>query len=328
MPESLSQSQIDELLKRMHSGEVNAEEEKKPKIKEYDFKSPKKFTKEQLKALDGLHENFSRVLSSYFTSILRGVCEVSVLQIEEQRYYEFNNALSDNSLIGMIDFAPEDKKYSETSFVMDISTTFGFLVVERLLGGNGPVYAPQRDYTEIEIAVLQSVIEKVTYYLQDAWQNYLPVNTRLRSIETNARLLQAFPPQDTVVIVALSVKMEAYNGTITICLPAENLEEVIDSFKTRYSRSSKQQDPDKEQEKKDMIIHSLKQSDLEIKAVLDQFQMSLGDILQLQVHDVIALNKKIDSNICVTVDGAPWYYAKLGESKLKKSVKLIDTIAG
>ena len=56
--------------------------------------------------------------------------------------------------------------------------------------------------------------------------------------------------------------------------------------------------------------------------------MSLGDILQLQVNDVIALNKTIDSNVSVMVDGKSWYYAKLGRSKLKKAVKLIDIIAG
>lgn len=328
MAETLSQSQIDDLLKRMHSGEVKADDSAKQKIKDYDFKSPKKFTKEQLKALDGLHENFSRVLSSYFTSILRGVCDITVLQIEEQRYYEYNNALPDTALIGMIDFKPEDEKYDETSFVLDVSTSFGFLLIDRLLGGSGNVYIPQRDYTEIELAILRTVMDRITAYMKDAWCNYLPVTTELRSIETNARLLQAFPPQDIVVIVALNIKMEGYNGAISICLPAENLEEIIESFKTRYSKSAKAQDPEKEQEKKDRIIDSLKQSDLVIKAILDQFQMSLGDIMQLQVHDVIALNKKIDSDICVTVDGVPWYHAKLGESKLKKSVKLIDTIAG
>lgn len=323
MAETLSQSQIDELLQRMHSGEVDVDA--KPKIKEYDFKSPKKFTKEQLKALDGLHENFSRVLSSYFTSILRGVCDITVLQIEEQRYYEYNNALPDNTLIGILDFKPEDKKYDETSFVMDISTSFGYLIIDRLLGGSGKeIYTPQRDYTEIELAILNGVLEKMTEYLQDAWCNYLPVETKLQSVETNARLLQAFPPQDIVVIVALKVEMDGFEGSISICLPAENLEEVIDSFKTRYSRSGKHQTPERENEEKELILDSLKKSDLEIKAVLDEFRMSLGTIMQLQAHDVIALNKKIDSDILVTVDGVPWYRAKLGESKLKKSIKLVD----
>ncbi|WOC31263.1 MULTISPECIES: flagellar motor switch protein FliM [Caproicibacterium] len=330
MPENLSQNQIDELMKRMHSGSVDTEVEKKPKLKEYDFSSPKKFTKEQLKSLNGLHDNFARVLSSYFTSMLRDVCEVEVLQIEEERYFEFNNALPDSSLTGILDFKPEDQNYEETSILLDMSTSLGYLFIERMLGGashSGAVYVPDRDFTEIELTLLNSIFQQVTKYLQESWCSYVPVATTLTSLETNARLLQAFSPQDVVVIVALNVKMDNYTGTITICLPAESLEEVVDSFKNRYSRSVKQQDPEKEQEKREMIMNSIKRSDIEIKAVLDTFQMSLGDILQLQVQDVIALNKNINSDICVMVDGEPWYNAKLGVTKLKKSVKLIDVVA-
>lgn len=328
MPETLSQSQIDELLKRAHAGEVNTESEQKTKIKEYDFKSPKKFTKEQLKALDSLHENFSRVLSSYFTSILRSVCEISVLQIEEQRYYEFNNALPDNALVGIIDFKPENKKLSESFFMMDLSSAFGFLLVERLLGGSEGVYIPERDFTEIELAITRSIIEKMTEHLKESWCNYLPVETTLSNVETNSRLLQVYAPQDIMVLVSLNVKMSDFQGTMTLCLPAESLESVMGFFKLGHARAVRREDPEEEKQKKEGIIDTLKQSDLEIKAVLDQFQMSLGDILQLQVNDVIALNKTIDSNVSVMVDGKSWYYAKLGRSKLKKAVKLIDIIAG
>ncbi len=327
MPETLSQSQIDDLLKRMQTGSVDTEAEKKPKFKEYDFKSPKKFTKEQLKALNGLHESFSRVLSSYLSSILRNVCEISVLQIEEQRYYEFNNAMPENTLLNIINFKPEDSKYSESTFIMDVATSFGFMVVDRLLGGNGKVFVPNRDFTEIELALLKTVIDRMIEYLQEAWCNYLPVTTTLGSIETNSRLLQAYSPQDIMVIISLKVEVGNFESSITICLPAEGLDSIINSFKTRYTRAVKQQNQDKEDENRNLIIDTIKQSDIELTAVLDEFHMSLGEILQLQVHDVIALDKKIDSDIRVYADDVPWYHAKLGETKLKKSVKLIDIIA-
>ena len=136
MAEALSQSQIDELLKQMQSG-GGAQVDTGPKIKNYDFKSPKKFTKEQIKALDSLHENFSRGLSSYFTSILHNVCEISVSQIEEQRYYEFSNALPENTLMGVIDLRSEDKTVPDTSLLMDISNNLSFMIIDRLLGGAG-----------------------------------------------------------------------------------------------------------------------------------------------------------------------------------------------
>ena len=111
MADALSQSQIDELLQRVRSGSMEEEgAEHTPKEKKYDFASPKKFTKDQLNSLSNLYDNFTRVLSSYFTSILRSVCDITVSQIEEQRYHEFGNALPDNTLVGMIAFSPRSEE--------------------------------------------------------------------------------------------------------------------------------------------------------------------------------------------------------------------------
>lgn len=314
----------------MKTGDLETEKSKtddKPKLKEYDFSSPKKFTKDQLKSLNNLYENFSRVISSYFTSLLRNVCEVSVMQIEEQRYYEFNNALTDNALVGMIDFKPESPQYDETTVMLDISTSFGYLLVERLMGGSEGPSIPDRDYTEIEIAILGHVITNITKYLQEAWANYVGCSIDLRSIETNGRLLQAFSPQDVVVIVSLEMKSSGFIGTANICMPAENLEKLIRSFSMKYSRVAKQHDPERESQKKELMLDYLKQSELEITAILDECEMDLGDILQLQVNDVVSLNRRISDNIVVNVEGIPWYSARLGEDDVKKAVKIVDLIA-
>lgn len=326
MSDVLSQGQIDELFHRVKTGDLNqmTNAEPAPKLKAYDFASPKKFTKDQLKSLNNLYENFSRVISSYFTSVLRSICEVDVIQIEEQRYYEFNNALLDTALVGMIDFRPTSAQYDETTLMMNISTSFGYLLVERLLGGTESSYLPNRDYTEIELALIRRVLLNITDYLKEAWCNYLEVDTELRSIETNGRLIQAYSPQDVVVIVTLEVKADDYAGNISICMQAETLEKLIRSFSARFSRTSRQHDPDRERQKKELLLDYLKQSDLGIDVVLDQCQMTLGDVLQLQQGDVVALNKRIDSDISVLVEGLPWYQARLGELDMKKAVKIVD----
>lgn len=320
MPEQLTQSQIDALLKKMSSGEMSVENEKK--IKEYDFNSPKKFTKEQLKTLDGLHETYSRLLSSFLSGQLRTVCEIEVLQIEEQRYYEYSNALPDSALIGLISLKPQDERYSEATLLMDISTSVGFYMVDRLLGGTGEANNLNRDYTDIEIAILTNVFQKITQRLQDAWANFIDVKAELSSIETNSRLLQVYSPEDIVVIVIMNLKIGGLTASLSICIPAESLEDMIDSFSPKFGRSSKKQDPLKEQQKKQVILDSLSESDLQIDAIFDSFTMELKDILQLQPEDVIPLNKSIEGDIQVKLGQLPWFTAKLGETKQKKAIKL------
>ena len=330
MAEILSQNQIDELLKKMQGGGEKSEpvpEEPKAKLKEYDFTSPRKFTKDQLKSLNNLYETFSRMAASYFTSVLRDICEVSVVQIEEQRYYEFNNALPDNTLVAMVDFQPEEPSYDESVMMLEFAQSFGYLLIERLMGAFGDVYIPDRDFTDVELAILRTVLERVTVYLKETWGNYFSVSTELRGIETNGRMIQAYSSQDIVVIVTMEIQCGDFTCTSNICMPSENLDAIIASFSTKFARAMKQQDPEKEKVKKDLVMDYLKQSDLIVEAVLDQCQMTVGDVLQLQVNDVIALNKRIDSDISVTVDGVPWYNARLGESKTKKAIKIVDSIA-
>lgn len=330
MPEKLSQNQIDALLQKFTTNEhaVVVELEDKKRIREYDFRSPKKFTKEQLKALDSLHENFSRMLSSYLSGLLRVFSEVTVIQIEEQRYYEYNNALPDSTLIAMIDMHPVNKKkYSDATFIMDMSPTVGFTMIDRLLGGPGTGSDMLRDFTEIETAILTNILNKFCARLQDAWCNYIDVGVELRNIETNARLLQTLPPEDIVVIVLLNIKVKNMQGNISICIPAVNLEEMIDNFSMKYARATKRHDPEKEIVKRQVILETLTESDLEVKAVLDELTLDLRDILRLQVEDIIPLSKSIDSDIKVMVDDTPWFNGKMGETKQKKAVKLSELTA-
>lgn len=327
MPEKLTQAQIDALLNRMSAGEeIEDEGDQKKKVKEYDFKSPKKFTKEQLKTMDSLHENFSRLLSSYLSGVLRMFCEVSVLQIEEQSYFEYNNALPDSALIGLLNFKPSNKRYSEGTLIMDLSTSIGFFMIDRLLGGSGDGYNLSRDYTDIEIALLENIFQRIVSHLQEAWRNYLDTDIDLSSIETNARLLQALAPEDIVVIVVLNVKIRNLQGNLSICLPAANLEEVISNFSLKYARSIKKQSIENEDAKRQIIFNTLTDSNLEVKAVLSDLQLDLREIMQLQVEDVIPLNKNIKGDIKVLVDNTPWFYAKLGETKTRKAVKLNNLI--
>lgn len=326
MPEKLSQAQIDALLNRMGSGETVEKEDDTPKAKEYDFRSPKKFTKEQLRTMDSLHENFSRLLSSHLSGILRMFCEVSVLNIEEMTYFEYNNALPDSALIAMLDFRPSSKRFSEGTMIMDISTSVGFCMIDRLLGGAGDGYDLMREYTDIEMAILDNILHKIVSQLQEAWRNYMEVSINLANIETNSRLLQALAPADVVVIVALQIKLRGLTGNISICIPAENLEEVIDSFSLKYARSAKRQNMENEDIKKQIIFGSINDSSLEVKAVLGELSLDLRDILQLQVSDVIPLGKDINSDIDVLVDNTPWFHGKLGERKAKKAVKLSNLI--
>ena len=330
MADVLSQSQIDALLNSFSSEGTKAFEEieeqaKEQKVKNYDFKMPKKFTKEQLKVIDGIFENYSRVLSSYLTGLMRIFCKVEVLQIEEQLYYEFNNALPDYVMMSMVNMGITDDDVMETNSIMQVSNQIAFTMMDRLMGGEGAYYEQNRDFTEIEVGLFTTVLNKMTALLKEPWGTYIDINPVITTIETNARVMQSISPDEVVILVVLEMEIKDVKNTMTFCIPAMNLESIMSKFGDRWSRTTKKLDPKREKERRVSLLEAIKDSELRISAVLGETKLDLYDVLTMQVNDIIPLNVPIDSNITVNVGDNLWFDGKLGTKNSKKAVK-IDNI--
>lgn len=330
MADVLSQSQIDALLNSFSSEGTKAFEEieeqaKEQKVKNYDFKMPKKFTKEQLKVIDGIFENYSRVLSSYLTGLMRIFCKVEVLQIEEQLYYEFNNALPDYVMMSMVNMGITDDDVIETNSIMQVSNQIAFTMMDRLMGGEGTYYEQNRDFTEIEVGLFTTVLNKMAALLKEPWGTYIDINPVITTIETNARVMQSISPDEVVILVVLEMEIKDVKNTMTFCIPAMNLESIMSKFGDRWSRTTKKLDPKREKERRVSLLEAIKDSDLRISAVLGETKLDLYDVLTMQVNDIIPLNVPIDSNINVNIGSNLWFDGKLGTKNNKKAVK-IDNI--
>ena len=330
MADVLSQSQIDALLNSFSSEGTKAFEEieeqaKEQKVKNYDFKMPKKFTKEQLKVIDGIFENYSRVLSSYLTGLMRIFCKVEVLQIEEQLYYEFNNALPDYVMMSMVNMGITDDDVMETNSIMQVSNQIAFTMMDRLMGGEGAYFEQNRDFTEIEVGLFTTVLNKMAALLKEPWGTYIDINPVITTIETNARVMQSISPDEVVILVVLEMEIKDVKNTMTFCIPAINLESIMSKFGDRWSRTTKKLDPKREKERRVSLLEAIKDSELRISAVLGETKLDLYDVLTMQVNDIIPLNVPIDSNITVNIGSNLWFDGKLGTKNSKKAVK-IDNI--
>ncbi|MCL2053628.1 MAG: flagellar motor switch protein FliM [Oscillospiraceae bacterium] len=330
MADVLSQAQIDALLGNFASEGTKAfddidEKGTERKVKNYDFKMPKKFTKEQLKILDGIFENYSRMLSSYLIGLMRVYCKVEVLQIEEQLYFEFNNALPDYVMMATIDMGVEDDDVLETSCIIQLSNPIAYATMDRLMGGSGMYIDSSRDFTEIESGLLSSIITRMAELMREPWSNYIGINPKVSAIETNSRVMQSIPPDEVVVLIVLEVEIKDVKNTLTICVPAMNLESMMSKFSGRWSRTFTKYDPRKEEERKNSLLSAIKDSELKIDAVLCETKLDFFDVLSLQVNDVIPLNVPIDRNISIKIGNNLWFDGKLGLHNNQKAVK-IDNI--
>jgi len=323
MAEILSQSQIDELLNNLSSGDVNIQEleANEKKIKEYDFRSPKKITKETIKLLKGIYENYCRIITSRLTSMLRLMCDVTVEQVEESIFHEYNNALDDYVLMALIDVGYPDKTAADSQILMEISKPLSFVIIDRLLGGSGEEYENIRDYTDIELSLLGNMLKQLIRLMGSTWESTLEIGTELSKIETNSRFVQSINYNDTVVIIVLNVTVNQSSGKITVCIPSPILDDIFKKANV-FSKNNNKRSEQSIEEQKTAIMNSLRSSDLIVKGILGTTHATLQDILSMQIGDLVILNKNVNSDVDVHVDGEKWFEGKWGTKKNKGVIKI------
>ena len=326
LAEVLTQQQIDELLGNLHSGEVAIEEiteNSNKKIREYDFRSPKKFTREQLKILDNIFDSFTRFFGLQLSSLLRTACQMEIIQVEEEEYREFNNALNDSVLVGIIDLASEEFSIHEKQILVELARPISFSVLDLLLGGDGSGHNVEREYTDIEISIMEYVLKIIAQQIQNAWSNYAEITHTLSMIETNSRLIQAIAPDETVVIVVIRIEIKGLSGTMNVCLPASALDVLFKVFDAKFAKALRKEDAGREANRKDNIMGTLKKSSLTMTGILGSTNIELQELLGLQKGDILMLDNAVkEDSIVVNVEGVPWFKGTMGVSKKNYAIKV------
>lgn len=325
MAEILSQSQIDSLLSSLISGKDEPEVPSPvagKKVKDYDFRRPKLFTREQLKHLFSIYENYARLVSSHITGILQTYSLVEIIEVEEQQYYEFNNALPDSVLMGLIDFDIKDSEDEEDLVIMDLSKDVGFCSFDRLLGGSGKPLKEDREFTEIEIGVMEYFFRGMINLMKNVWFDYLEISPRLMKIETNSRILQGIGADENVVIIVMSIKVNETQGKINICIPATTLDMLFKKKMSQTKKNIKRGDQQAEEKRRLNIINEIRKTELEIKGVLGDTEVLSQDIYELEVGDIIKLNKPANSMVDIVVNDEVWFRGEMGDYKKKRAIQI------
>ncbi|MBR5799934.1 MAG: flagellar motor switch protein FliM [Lachnospiraceae bacterium] len=322
MGEVLSQSEIDNLLAAISTGELDMDqmqESSERQVKDYDFKRPAKFSKEHLRTLEIIYEHYGRLVSTNLPVYLRKNVQVSVSSSEAVTFSEFTNALANPVILGIVDFAPLNG-----SIIIELATNLGFAMIDRMLGGQGVPLERPRDFSEIEMTILEKVMIICMQLMREPWRNVVDVAPIMERIETNAQFAQVIAPSDMIAIVTMNVKVGDVEGLMNICLPYFTLEDVMDKLNTKYWFSTMQLEDSEGYE--EHIESLIKRIDVPIKAVLGKSQVSVNDFINLQVGDIIRLNTGVDSDMEVYVGNMKKFTALPGSSKDKYAVRVTSVI--
>lgn len=343
MADVLSQSQIDALLKSMQDGPpkeektesqaaevlVQKKNEETPlredHYSKYDFYSPRKFTKEKIRLLKSVFDNYARILTSQVNGIFRTMTDITVLELRETRYYEYVNAFHENDCMTIVETYVEGKGKSNVPLMTYISPGLTLTLVSHMLGGTDSIMKTEGDYryTDVEMALYKRIMEYIVHALGDGFSNYINAEFKIAKVESNPSMVQEVGLDETVVIVVLNVDISGLAmERIRMCLPGTLLEhmfKIIDNRK-HLARGFAYEN------NQDVIMQHLRSSEFPMTGQLGIVKLDMEDLYHLKVGDVIDLNKTKNSAVKLYVGRQPWFTGKMGIFKKNIAVRIEDRI--
>ena len=333
MADVLDQSEVDALLAAVDSGTVGTGGRSKTHqvftshgpssvdVQTYDFKRPERVSKDQMRALEALHEGFGRNFGAAISGYLRTIIEVSVAHIEQLTYSEFIHSLPNPTCFNLLKAEQLDGQ-----LCLEISPLIIYPIIDRLLGGsNAELFIPQRPLTQIEQRLVQRITDRATQFLSEAWSNLTPVTFSVQDFESNPQLVQIVPPNETVVVIGFELRMGNRAGTMSLCIPYNVIEPVMTQLSAQswfsYQRRGTHDDSVQR------VSRVINGASVELRAVLAKTFIAVEDLLTLQPGDLITTAQAVDQEIEVQIEGRNKFRARLGRLRAKKAVRLTKVLS-
>lgn len=337
MEDLLSQDMIDQLIGSLgETPAVSPEPSPPPKaapqykepvvVKEgyeniipYDFRSAARFSKDQIRTLQILHDTFARLFSSTLSAKIRTVTKIKVVSVEQVNYEEFIQTVSNPSIISIFSLKP-----LEGTAVLDISPAIGFTLIDRLLGGSGEVYENVRELTEIETGIIKSIIEDAMGFLKDAWSSIEKINPKLEVIENNPNFVQIVLPSEKVALVTFEVELGKSTGRMSLAFPYLVLEPILKklSYQQWFSTFKKKSS----QEVVRNVEERLKKTKVDLIVELGKAELSIREIISLEKGDIVRLNRKEKEMLDVYVGDKVKFKGKAGMVGKSLAVELMNVV--
>lgn len=312
VPEVLSQSEIDNLLSALTSGEVDAESISKAhaekKVKTYDFRRPDKFSKDQLRAIQMIHDAFARQMTTSLSTMVRSMVSVEVASVDQMSYDEFVRSLVQPTVIAVLEMYPFNG-----NAVLEINPSIVFTIIDRMLGGKGESILKPRDLTDIEQTVVERVLMRILELMEESWSTVVDIRFRFESMESNPFFVQICPATDMVLLVTLKLEIAGVQGIMNLCIPYFVMEPMIDKLSSQHWFASTGRKDGTEA--RPILEKKIRKIKVPLALELGRVTLTVDDVLQLQPGQVIRLDQGLDDPIRVLVGKEVKYLARPGLSR-------------
>jgi flagellar motor switch protein FliM len=275
----LSQAEIEALLGSLASGAEDVATPSKSSGKQsnrgaiayevYDFRRPDKFSKDQLRTLQMLHETFARLAGTGLSAYLRSQTNIDLISLEQIPYEEYLRSIN-QSVFTILSLPPLSGQA-----VLEVEFELIFTMLDRLLGGPGR--AVQRNVlTDIERPLVR---------------------------QTSAQFVQIAPPTDIVVNMLFEVRIGQARGAMSLCIPYLVLKPITAKLSAQkwFVNSSRKASGTSRR----MLGHHVGQANVDCAIRLGKARLAVKDFLRLHPGDILRLDQKSEQDLTLLVSDMP-----------------------
>lgn len=291
------------------------------KVTPYDFKRPERVGKEQMRALQSLHEGFGRNFGAALSALLRTIVEVKLTSVDQLTYSEFIFSLENPTCFNLL-----RADALEGNLILDYSPAIMFPIIDRLLGGGkGTTAVARRPLTEIELRLVSRITNIFLRELEEAWANVLKLELEVERVESNPQLVQIVPPNEVVVLISFELTLGDVRGMTNLCVPFNSIERFAGKLSANnwvgYTRGGASP------EARAQLGEQLEKARVELVVTLAESTIQTSDLLELRVGDIITTDKDIQQPLRVEVEGVPKFAASPGALKGRKAIRVEQLLA-
>lgn len=323
MADVLDQSEVDALLAAVETGGmettsniVTTRVQIDKDVHNYDFKRPERVSKEQMRALEGIHESFSRNFGASLSGYLRTIVEVRVATAEQLTYSEFIHSLPNPTNFNLMTAEP-----LEGQLCLEISPLIIYPIIDRLLGGsNTELFIPQRPLTLIESRLVGRITNRALTSLTESWTDLVDIVFKITESESNPHLVQIVAPNEVVVVLGFEIKMGGRAGTMSLCIPFNVIEPVMGKLLSQGWLAYQRRTP--AENKYEEIARAIGATKVEVVAFLAETTITIQDLMTLQPGDIIQTEKPMDSEMVLQVEGENKFAGRLGQHRQNKAIRI------
>tara|TARA_R110002072_G_scaffold13481_2_gene56892 strand:- start:101021 stop:102061 length:1041 start_codon:yes stop_codon:yes gene_type:complete len=327
MADVLSQSEVESLLAALEPGDAatgakNRQTDRAARVSVYDFKRPERVSKEQMQAFQTLHEGFSRELGAAMSAMLRSICEVKLISVDQLTYSEFVFSLEDPTCFILV-----NSKGLDGQIILDLNPSIVFPIVDRLLGGSRETRAngsTKRPLTQIEIRLASRVTDLILQALSNSWSNICDLQLNVEQIESNPQLVQIVPPNEVVVLVSFEITLAESRGILNLCIPFNTIESKASKLTSSSWGAYEKRELDDDQKKN--LNASLSLARVELNVQIAETNLSTADVMNLEVGDIIMTEAPAEQGASIRISGRPMFRGVPGVYRGKKAIRITETL--